>query len=85
MYRLSFGFGELKLLEGSDQNYFIYRKRRKSTFNVSQRIINNFRDIERDKIMDKVIKDTDKEVYRMYDDVVQEEKRWATYLFQKVL
>ena len=30
---------------------------------VSQRIINNFRDIERDKTMDKVIKDTEKEVY----------------------
>ena len=33
--------------------------------------------------MDKVIKDTDKEVYTMYDEAVQEEKRWATYLFSK--
>ena len=33
--------------------------------------------------MDKVIKDTEKEVYKMYDDAVQEEKRWATYLFSK--
>ena len=35
--------------------------------------------------MDKVIKDTEKEVYAMYDDAVGEEKRWATYLFSKVL
>ena len=77
----------LKLLEGSDKDYFIYRQEtRKSTSRlVSQRIINNYRDIERDKIMDKVIKDTDKEVYKMYDDAVQQEKRWATYLFLKVL
>ena len=34
--------------------------------------------------MDKVIKDTDKEVYKMYDDeTVQEEKDGTTYLFSK--
>ena len=33
--------------------------------------------------MDKVIKDTEKEVYSMYDEAVQQEKRWATYLFSK--
>ena len=50
---------------------------------VSQRIINNFRDIERDKIMDKVIKDTDKEVYKMYDDAVQEEKDGRLIFFKR--
>ena len=33
--------------------------------------------------MNKVIKDTVTDVYKIYDDAVQEEKRWATYLFQK--
>ena len=33
--------------------------------------------------MDKVIKDTDKEVYKMYDDVSTTRKRWATYLFSQ--
>ena len=33
--------------------------------------------------MDKVIRDTEKEVYTMYDEAVQQEKRWATYLFSK--
>ena len=50
---------------------------------MSQRIINNYRDHENDKVMLKVIKDTEKEVYEMYDEAVQEEKRWATYLFSK--
>ena len=33
--------------------------------------------------MDKVIKDTEKEVYTMYDGPLQQEKRWATYLFSQ--
>ena len=33
--------------------------------------------------MDKVIKDTDKEVYRMYDEDSTRRKRWDTYLFSK--
>jgi ribonucleoside-diphosphate reductase beta chain len=31
----------------------------------------------------KIIKDTDKEVYKMYDDAVASEKQWATYLFSQ--
>jgi len=50
---------------------------------MSQNIINAYRNKENDKVMNKVIKDTEKEVYQIYDDAVQEEKRWATYLFQK--
>src|SRR6056300_495658 len=34
-------------------------------------------------IIGKIMKVTEKEVYQMYDDAVQEEKRWATYLFSQ--
>ena len=50
---------------------------------MSQNIINNYREREDDKIMNKVIKDTEQQVYQMFDDAVQEEKRWATYLFSQ--
>ena len=50
---------------------------------MSQRIINNWTDYENDKEMNKVIKDCEKQVYKMYDDAVHDEKRWATYLFSK--
>ena len=40
---------------------------------MSSRIINNYKKTENDKVMNKVIKDTEKEVYKMYDDAVQEE------------
>ena len=80
-FACSFAFGELKLLEGSAKIISFIARDESQHLAVSQRIINNYRDIERDKIMDKVIKDTEKEVYAMYDDAVGEEKRWATYLF----
>ena len=50
---------------------------------VSQRIINNYRGSENDKVMNKVIKNNEKYIEKLYDDAVAEEKRWATYLFSK--
>jgi len=82
-FACSFAFGELKLLEGSAKIISFIARDESQHLAVSQRIINNYRDIERDKVMDKVIKDTEQEVYKMYDEAVQEEKRWATYLFSQ--
>ena len=50
---------------------------------VSQRIINNYRGPENDKVMNKVIKNNEKYVEQLYKDAVDEEKRWATHLFSK--
>ena len=44
---------------------------------MSQNIINNYRESENDKVMNQVIKDTEQQVYQMFDDAVQEEKRWS--------
>ena len=82
-FACSFAFGELKLLEGSAKIISFIARDESQHLAVSQRIINNYKDVERDKVMDKVIKDTEKEVYTMYDDAVQQEKRWATYLFSQ--
>ena len=82
-FACSFAFGELKLLEGSAKIISFIARDESQHLAVSQRIINNYRDIEKDKVMDKVIKDTEDDVYKMYDEAVQEEKRWATYLFSQ--
>ena len=82
-FACSFAFGELKLLEGSAKIISFIARDESQHLAMSQRIINNYRDYENDKVMLKVIKDTNKEVYKMYDEAVQEEKRWATYLFSK--
>ena len=82
-FACSFAFGELKKLEGSAKIISFIARDESQHLAMSQRIINNWRDYENDKEMLKVIKDCEKEVYKMYDDAVNDEKRWATYLFSK--
>ena len=82
-FACSFAFGELKLLEGSAKIISLIARDESQHLAVSQRIINNYKEVENDKVMLKVIKDTDAEVYKMYDDAVNSEKQWATYLFKQ--
>jgi len=82
-FACSFAFGELKLMEGSAKILSLIARDESQHLAMSQNIINAYRNKENDKVMNKVIKDTEKEVYKIYDEAVQEEKRWATYLFQK--
>ena len=37
---------------------------------------------ENDKLMNKVMKDCEQEVYAMYEDAVAQEKEWAEFLFR---
>ena len=82
-FACSFAFGELKLLEGSAKIISFIARDKSQHLAMSQTIINNWREREGDKEMLKVMKDCEKEVYTMYDEALQEEKRWATYLFSK--
>ena len=79
-FACSFAFGELKQLEGSAKIISFIARDESQHLAVSQRIINNYKEHENDKVMLDVIKDTEDEVYKMYDDAVEEEKRWATHL-----
>ena len=82
-FACSFAFGELKLMEGSAKIISLIARDENLHLAVSQNMINNYRNKENDKEMLKVIKENEKEVYKMYDDAVQQEKDWATYLFDK--
>jgi len=82
-FACSFAFGELKLMEGSAKILSLIARDENQHLAISQRIINNYRGPENDKVMNKVIKDTEQELYQLYDEAVQEEKRWATHLFSK--
>ena len=81
-FACSFHFGELKLMEGSAK-IISFIARDEQHLAVSQRIINNYRGPENDKVMNKVIKSNEKYVEQLYKDAVDEEKRWATHLFSK--
>ena len=82
-FACSFAFGELKMLEGSAKIISFIARDESQHLAMSQTIINNWKDRENDKEMLKVIKDCENEVYKMYDEALKEEKRWATYLFSK--
>ena len=82
-FACSFAFGELKLLEGSAKIISFIARDESQHLAMSQRIINNWKDHENDKDMTKIIKECEKDVYKMYDEAVGEEKRWASYLFSK--
>src|SRR5210317_855628 len=73
-FACSFAFGELKLLEGSAKIISMIARDESQHLAMSQRIINNWKDYENDKDFLKIIKETEKEVYQMYDEAVQEEK-----------
>tara|TARA_B100002019_G_scaffold83516_1_gene72089 strand:+ start:902 stop:2005 length:1104 start_codon:yes stop_codon:yes gene_type:complete len=82
-FACSFAFGELKLLEGSAKIISFIARDESQHLAMSQTIINNWHDRNDDKDMIKIAKEVKDEVYKMYDEAVEEEKRWATYLFSK--
>ena len=82
-FACSFAFGELKQLEGSAKIISFIARDESQHLAISQRIINNYKEHEKDNVMLKVIKDTENDVYKMYDNAVEEEKNWATYLLTK--
>ena len=82
-FACSFAFGELKLMEGSAKIISLIARDENLHLAVSQNMINNYRNKEGDKEMLKIIKENEDEVYKMYDEAVQQEKAWAKYLFDK--
>jgi len=82
-FACSFAFGELKLMEGSAKIISLIARDENLHLAVSQNMINNYRNKENDREMLKIIKENEEEVYKMYDDAVQQEKDWAKYLFDK--
>ena len=82
-FACSFAFGELKLMEGSAKIISLIARDENLHLAVSQNMINNYRKKEGDKEMLKIIKENEEEVYKMYDEAVQQEKDWAKYLFDK--
>ena len=74
-FACSFGFGELKLMEGNSAKIISFIARDDPQhLAVSQHILKCYKNHENDKLMNKVMKDCEKEVYAMYEDAVQQEK-----------
>ena len=80
-FACSFAFGELKLMEGSAKIISLIARDENQHLALTQNIINNWRKGD-DPDMVEIMKEEEQWTYDMFDKCVDEEKRWAEYLFK---
>ena len=80
-FACTFAFGEMKKMEGSAKIISFIARDEAQHLAITQHILKCYQNHENDKIMTKVMKDCESDVYQMYSDAVEEEKDWAEYLF----
>ena len=80
-FACSFAFGELKLMEGSAKIISLIARDENQHLVITQNILNNWRNGD-DPEMKEIMKEEEKWTYEMFDRCVNEEKRWADYLFR---
>ncbi len=80
-FACSFAFGELKLMEGSAKIISLIARDENQHLALTQNIINNWRKGD-DPDMVEIVKEEEQWTYDMFDKCVNEEKKWAEYLFK---
>ena len=80
-FACSFAFGELKLMEGSAKIISLIARDENQHLVITQNILNKWRDGD-DPEMKQIAKEEEEWVYAMFDRAVNEEKKWADYLFK---
>ena len=80
-FACSFAFGELKLMEGSAKIISLIARDENQHLVLTQTILNNWRKGD-DPEMKQIMKEEQEWTYKMFDRAVNEEKRWADYLFK---
>lgn len=82
-FACTFAFGELQMMEGSAKIISFIARDESQHLAITQNIIKYYRAVENDKEMLEIIKECEPLVYEMYEDTVNQEKRWADYLFEQ--
>jgi len=80
-FACSFAFGELKLMEGSAKIISLIARDENQHLAITQNILNKWREGD-DPEMRQIAKEEEEWVYAMFDRAVNEEKKWADYLFK---
>ena len=80
-FACSFAFGELKLMEGSAKIISLIARDENQHLAITQNILNKWRDGD-DPDMKQIMKEEEEWTYKMFDRAVNEEKKWADYLFK---
>mgnify|MGYP003333405313 CR=1 FL=1 len=80
-FACSFAFGELKLMEGSAKIISLIARDENQHLVITQNILNKWREGD-DPEMQQIAKEEEEWVKSAFDTCVNEEKRWAEYLFK---
>ena len=80
-FACSFAFGELKLMEGSAKIISLIARDENQHLAITQNILNKWKAGD-DREMAQIAKEEEEWVYAMFNKAVNEEKRWADYLFK---
>ena len=80
-FACSFAFGELKLMEGSAKIISLIARDENQHLAITQNILNKWRGGD-DPEMKQIVKEEEEWTYKMFDRAVNEEKKWADYLFK---
>ena len=81
-FACTFGFGELKLMEGSAKIISLIARDEAQHLALSTHVLKLWLQGKDDPQMAKIAKGLDKEVYDLWKSCVEEEKAWAEYLFK---
>ena len=80
-FACSFAFGELKLMEGSAKIISLIARDENQHLAITQNILNKWKNGD-DPEMVEIAKEEKEWVYAMFKKAVNEEKKWADYLFR---
>jgi ribonucleoside-diphosphate reductase beta chain len=80
-FACSFAFGELKLMEGSAKIISLIARDENQHLAITQNILNKWAAGD-DPEMKQIMKEEEEWTYKAFDRAVNEEKRWADYLFK---
>jgi ribonucleotide reductase beta subunit family protein with ferritin-like domain len=81
-FACTFAFGELKLMEGSAKIISLIARDEATHLNLSTHILKHWMKGDDDPDFVKIAKECEEDMYQMWRDCVDEEKRWADYLFK---
>ena len=80
-FACSFAFGELKLMEGSAKIISLIARDENQHLAITQNILNNWKKGDDPEMVD-IVKEQEPWLIQAFKDTVNEEKRWAEYLFK---
>jgi len=81
-FACTFGFGELKLMEGSAKIISLIARDEAQHLALSTHVLKIWSQGKDDPEMAKIAKECEEEVYNLWRECVAEEKDWADYLFK---